>query len=430
MKSIQKQSTLAINGGTPVLRRELPEPHNMSGREVAAAVRVIKRGPLSGFLGTASERFLGGKEVRAFEAEFAKKFKVKHAVAFNSATTALHAAIVSLGIGPGDEVITTPYTMSATVMAVLQNGAVPIFADIDPRTFNIDPVSVERCVTKYTKAILVVNLFGQPADFGPLLRIAKKYKLKIIEDNAQGPGAKWKGRYTGTIGDVGVFSLNVHKTMQTGEGGMLVTDNPRAALRAQLCRNHGEAVVEGIPDYSAGPVIGSNYRMSEVLAAMARIQLKRLEELTKKRLILVKRLERGLRGIPGLTPPYVAAHSTSVYYRYPLLIDEKKLGLSRDVFAKAMQAEGFRVPAGYLTPLHLLPVFLEQRAFNKTHFPFKSNYYKGSPKYGKGVCPVVERINAKEFTLTDICQHPYTTRHVDLFLRAVRKVLSHKQELQ
>src|SRR3989344_3803776 len=246
MKTKRKRGVLAINGGKPVMAKPLPAVHIMDKEEIAAVSRVIRGGPLSGFAGVHNDRFFGGKEVRVFEAEFAKKFKIKHAVSFNSATTALHGAIVALGIGPGDEVIVPPYTMSASATAVLMNGAVPIFADIDERTFCLDAKSVRMRITKNTKAIMAVNLFGQAADFEPLLALAKEHNLKLIEDNAQAPAAKWRGRYAGTIGDVGVFSFNFHKTMQSGEGGILVTNNDAYALRAQLCRNHGESVVDGM----------------------------------------------------------------------------------------------------------------------------------------------------------------------------------------
>ena len=426
----KKGSFLAIKGGMPVLRKPLPPIHNHGKEEIAAATRVIRRGPLSGFVGVADHRFLGGTEVRGFEAEFAKKFKVKHAVSFNSATTALHGAVVALGIGPGDEVIVPPYTMSASATAILMNGATPIFADIDEKTCCLDPQSVRARITKRTKAIMVVNLFGQAADFGKLLSIAKEHKLKIIEDNAQSPGATWRGTYTGTIGDIGVFSLNVHKTMQTGEGGVLVTNNKTYALRAQLCRNHGEAVVDGLVDYDGGPIFGSNYRMAELIAAIARVQLKRLDYLTKKRQALAVRLTKGLTGIPGITPSYTHPDNVHVYYRYAMWIDEKELGISRNILADAMAAEGFPISKGYVKPVYLMPLFQERKAFNETRFPFaKSVYYDGNPDYSKGICPVVERLYEKEFTVTDVCQHPYTKAHVDLFVKALKKVLEHRDEL-
>lgn len=423
---MKKKSALALLGGTPVLKKPLPVPYMLGAKELAVATKLLKEGPLSDYIGAPGKYFFGGKHVRALEAAFVKKFRVKHAVSFNSATTALHGAIVALGIGPGDEVIVPPYTMSATPMAVLMNGAVPIFADLDPTTFCLDPKSVEAHITKRTKAILVVNLFGQAADFSKLLPLAKKHKLKIIEDNAQSPGATWKGKYTGTIGDIGVFSFNVHKTIQAGEGGVLVTNNSRYVLRAQMCRNHGENLAEEYPE--AGPLIGSNYRMTELVAALCEVQLSRLDMLTKKRRALIKHLAKSLRGIEGITVPAVPKDNYHVYYVQPLLIDEKKLGISRDRFVAAMAAEGYPMSKGYLKPLYLLPVFQKKQAFNETHFPF--DYQGMTQNYKKGICPVTERLYEKEFTFTNLCQHPRTAKDVDSFVRAVKKVVAHKDELR
>lgn len=427
---MKKKGILAINGGVPVMKKSLPEPHNVGKEEIQAAINVIKEGPLSGFLGTASPRFRGGKHVRALEDAFAKRFKVKHAIAFNSATTALHGSMVSLGVGPGDEVIVSPYSMSASAVAPLMNGATPIFADIDERTFCLDPRSVEERITKHTRAILAVNIFGQAADYGALLPLAKKHGIAIVEDNAQSPGAKWRGKFAGAVGDIGVFSLNVHKAIQTGEGGVLVTNNDTYALRARLCRNHAEAVIDDMPEYDAGPIFGSNYRMTELVAAMAKIQLGRLPFLTKQRVALADHLTKSLKNIPGITPAYVHPDNTHVYYRYAMKVDEKALSISRDTLVGAMAAEGFNMSKGYTKPLYLLKTFQDRRAFNKTHFPFEKNtYYDGNPDYSKGSCPTVERMYEKEFTLTDVTQYPYTKRHVDLFVKALKKVIDHKDEL-
>ncbi len=404
--------------------------HVFDAKEIAAATRVLKEGPMSGFLGNVGKGFLGGKEVKAFEAAVSKKFKTKHAVAFNSATTALHAAIVALGVGPGDEVIVSPYTMSASAMAVLQNGAVPIFADVDEQTFCIDVESVRKNITPRTKAILVTDLMGQGPDFAKLLPLAKKHKLKIIEDNAQSPGGKWRDKYLGTVGDIGVFSLNIHKTIQTGEGGILVTNNPKFALRAQLARNHGESVVEDMPDYDVGPIFGSNYRMTEINAALAIIQLSKLDFLTKKRRELAKYLTKRLEEIPGLIPHWTHPDNFNVYYRYAIRVKEDILGLSMHKLVDAMRAEGFGMSRGYVKPIYLMKLFKQRKAFNHTDFPFgKSTYYKGNPVYKKGMCPVVERLHEKEFMFTDVCQYPYTTRHVDQFIAGLKKVLAHKDEL-
>jgi len=425
---VGKVNILAINGGKPVSSGPLII-HNVGKAEIDAVKRVIKKGPLSGFAAVFGERFFGGTEVQTYEQEFSNKFKVKHSVAFNSATTALHAAIVALGIGPGDEVIVSPYTMSASATAILMNGAVPIFADIDEKTFCLDPKSVEAQITKYTKAIMVVNLLGQAADFAALLPIAKKYNLRIIEDNAQSPGAKWRGKYAGTICDIGVFSLNLHKTMQTGEGGILVTNNDQYALRAQLSRNHGEAVVDEMPEYMGGPIFGSNYRMTEVVAAMARIQLRRLDQFIKRHRTQSAILTKALATIPGLTPAYVHPDNFHVYHRFAIKVNEKKLGLSRDKLITAMKYEGFPMSKGYVKPIYLLHLFQNKQAFNGTSFPFSSNYYSGNPDYSLGICPVAERLFEREFTFTEICQYPYTGKHVKLFIRALKKVINNKHEL-
>lgn len=399
-----------------------PPVYNIDRREIAAVTEVLTKGPLSGFVGEAGPAFLGGPVVKRFEKKFATKFKVKHAVSYNSATTALHGAIVALGIGPGDEVIVPPYAMSASATAVLMNGAVPIFADIDPDTFCIDPKSVARKISKRTKAVMMVNLFGQTGDMESLMRLARKHKVAVIEDNAQSPAATWRGRYCGTVGDIGVFSFNVNKTMQSGEGGVLVTDNKRYALRAQLCRNHGESVVPGMPGYTAGPVFGSNYRMTEVTAAIAEVQLEKLDFLNKKRIALADRLTRKLSGLPGLTLPHIPKGNTHVYYEYGMKVDEKKLGISRAKLVAELQKRGLPVSAGYVKPLYLLPLFQKKQAFNNTNFPF--DYQGMKQDYHKGLCPVTERMHYEEFIGTDICQHPRTAAHIDAFAGALREVVA------
>ncbi len=429
---VDQKSELALFGGPQAFTEPLQPIHNAGSEEIVAVQRVITRGPLSGFVGTPGEKFKGGPEVRRFEEKFQEKFGVKHAVTFNSATTALHGAIVALEIGPGDEVIVPPYSMAASATCVLQNGAVPIFADIDERTFCISPASIRERITKYTKAIVVVNLFGQAAAMDEIIAIAKEHDLKVIEDNAQSPGATYKGKLLGTIADIGVFSLNVNKIVQAGEGGILVTNNDRYAHRAQLLRNHGESVVDALPDYQDGPIFGSNYRMTEIEAAIAYEQFEKLQFLTDKRLELCTYLTQKLEAlnIDGLTLPYIPAENTHVYFQYAMKVDETKLGVSRDMLARALNAEGFQMSAGYVKPIYLLRVFQERKAFNNTNFPFEYDGYDGKPDYSKGLCPVVERMFERELLATQLCQHPRTTKHIDQFVEALQKILAHKDELQ
>lgn len=420
----------AILGGAPVLSKPLPPTHNVGDEEVEAVTRVLRSGPLSSFVGMAGKLFLGGPEVQRFEALFKEKFGVKYAVAFNSGTTALHATVAALEIGPGDEVIVPPYTMAASAVCVIMNGAVPVFADLDPRTFCLDPKSVRGKISKRTKAIMVVNLFGQAADLDALRAIADEHSLSIIEDNAQSPAATYKGRYAGTIGDVGMFSFNVNKVVQCGEGGVFVTNNERYALRAQLLRNHGESVVDDIPNYDAGPIVGSNYRMTELEAAVAYEQLQKLDRFNAHKVKLCEYLTEQLSGIAGIETPYIPEGNTHVYFQYALKIDEAKLGLSRDRFVDAMAAEGFPMSKGYVKPIYHQRLFQERKAFNETHFPFEYDGYDGHPDYSKGSLPVVERLYATELTSTMICQYPRTKNDIDGFITALKKILSHRTELR
>ncbi len=272
----------------------------MIGQEEKDAVlRVIDRGVLSGFQGNWSEAFYGGEEVRALEKEWAEYFGVKHAIACNSATSGLWMACAAIGLKglrsttycggydtiKPDECIVTPYSMTCSASIPLHFGAKPVFADIEEDYYCLDPASVEERITERTKAIIVVDLFGQPYDVEKINAIAKKHNLYVIEDAAQAIGAKYKGRYAGTLGDIGVFSLNFHKHIQCGEGGVVVTDNDELAFKTRLLCNHAEAVYNDIArqheldrfNESIASLIGMNMRMTELQAAVAREQLKKLE---------------------------------------------------------------------------------------------------------------------------------------------------------
>lgn len=416
-------------GGEPTLKEPFGIVHNIGEEEIEAVARVMRRGPLSGFHGTWGPNFLGGQEVQAFEKKFAQYFGVKHAVTFNSATTALHGAMIALEIGPGDEVIVAPYSMAASATCVVNSGGIPIFADIDDKTFCMDPESIRSKISKYTKAIVVVNLYGQAAPMDEIMAIARERNIKVVEDNAQAPLAMYKGKFAGTIADIGVWSLNVNKAIQTGEGGIVTTNDDHYALRAQLARNHGESVVDDIPGFE-GPMFGSNYRLGEIEAAMASVQLERLETITKHKAMLAERLTGQIKDIPGLVVPHIPEGNSHVYFLYPIKIDEEKLGMSRDLFHKAMAAEGYPMGRGYVKPIYHLRQFQERRAYNNTHFPFEFPGYDGKPDYSKGSCPVVERMYAKELVLTQICQYPRPKEAIDQFVFAIRKVLAHKDELK
>lgn len=421
--------TPAILGGTP-LRPAGQQPYNTIGeREKAAVMEVLDSGELSGFVASPGEGFRGGMRVQALEAAFCKHFGVKHAIAVNSATSALHCATAAMGIGPGDEVIVTPYTMTASATAIIMTGAVPVFADIEEETFGLDPASVRGNITPQTKGIMAVNIFGHAARLGPLREIADEHGLFLIEDNAQAPDAMYHGAKTGTIGECGIFSLNRHKVMQSGEGGILITDDDKIALKASLMRNHGEVIVAEMEIDDIVNTVGLNYRMTEMEAAVAGVQFDRLPELNDWRISNAIRMSEGLKSVPGITPPAVADNCSHVFYLYCMRYDEKTVGLPRDLFCRAVAAEGFYMRAGYIKPVYLEPMYQRKIALGPNGFPFTANPRNANLSYEPGICPVAERMEDKELVLTTAFLPPNTDEDIDLFIAACQRVIENRDSI-
>ena len=420
-------SELAVLGGEPVLKSPLTPYNSIGEAEINAVIRVLHSGKLSAFYGSPGDEYWGGKEIQAFERAWAERFQVKHAVSVNSATSGLYSAIGAIGIGPGDEVIVPPYTMSATVMAPLIYGAIPVFADIEEETFGLDPQAVRKAITPKTKAIIAVNLFGHPARLDELWTIAEENNLVLLEDNAQSPLAEDEGRFAGTIGHIGVFSLNFHKHIHTGEGGMCVTNDDNLALRLKLIRNHGENVVEQYSIEDLTNIVGFNFRLTEIQAAIGIEQLQNIDMHVGKREASARSLSDGIKGLEGLTPPKVRPGCRHVYYVWAVRLDEKAVGVSRKTYCNALNAEGFPVFEGYVKPLYLLPMFQKKIAFGKNGFPFIS-----SPEisYDEGICPVCERIYKKEFFGFEPCAYDVDDVQAELLIEAIRKVHMHVHELR
>lgn len=413
-------ATLALNGGTPAIPRELELFRSMGEDEVEAAARVVRTGVLSAFIGAPGEFFLGGPEVRAFEAKAAEYFGVKHAITVNSWTSGLIAAVGAAGIEPGDEIITTPWTMSATAMAILHWNAIPVFADIDRRSFNIDPASVEKLIGPRTKAIMAADIFGQSADMTALRGIADKHGLALLTDTAQAPGSTTGNRFTGTLADIGGFSLNYHKHIHCGEGGVLVTDDDRLAERLQLIRNHAESVIKSDKPADLANMIGYNFRMGEIEAAIASVQLDKLESRVKSRQRAAQQLNDGLAGLRGLTLPLVEPEGTHVYYVYGMELDVDGLGVSRQKIIDALKAEGVPSIFGGYQNLHLLPIFTNKIAYGTQGFPW--TLAEREITYGAGTCPVAEELHAKTFIGVNLCACEYYPEDVELVIAAFRKV--------
>ncbi len=413
---------LALLGGPKTIAREFKRYNPYGPEEPAAAKAVVESGVLSKFIGAWSEDFYGGVKVKEFEAAWADYFGVSHAVSVNSATSGLMAALGAIGIEPGDEVIVSPWTMSASATAILVWNAVPVFADIDADTFNLDPASIEKNITPLTKAIVVPDIFGQAADLDAIMAIARKYRLKVVEDAAQAPGAFYRGRYVGTVADIGVFSFNYHKHIHTGEGGMCVTNDPALAERMQLIRNHAEAVAAGKELDNLTNLVGFNFRMGEIEAAIGLEQLKKLKRLAASKSAVGQRLTEELAGLAGLKTPVVQKDCTHVYYVYALTVDEAVLGVPRDRLIEALRAEGVPgVMRGY-TNIHLLPIYQRKIAYGAKGFPWVPEIYKGNVSYEKGICPVAERLHGSAMIGLQPCLHEYADEETDLVISAFRKV--------
>ncbi len=390
----------AILGGTPVLEKAIPWVNTMDDRELNAVIDVMKSGNLSAFLANSGDKFCGGERVKELEQNFCERFKVKHAISVNSATTGLQVAVAACNLGPGDEVLVSPYTMVASASAILLNGAVPVFVDIDPKTYTMNPDEIEKWITPHTKAILTVNIFGLPSDLPRIMQIAKKHGLYVIEDNAQAPGATINGQEAGTIADIGVYSLNYHKIIHSGEGGVIVTNNDKLARNCQLIRNHGEIALDETEDMDTY-VIGSNYRMSELHAAIGIEQLKKLDAFLEERHELADRINAEFEQREGLYGVHIPEGYTHSYYIYPFRFDKDVWGISREVFARAMKAEGFPLGVGYVKPIYLINLYKHKHIHNDTTYPF-AFIQKPTQNYKKGMCPVVERMQFEELLKADI----------------------------
>ncbi len=370
---------LAAAGGTPIRTSPFPGWPVFDATEEEAILGVLRSG--SWFL---------GERVAEFERTFTEYCEAKHGVSVSSGTVALQVALEAAGVVLGDEVIVPSYTFIATASSVALVGGVPVFVDVDPDTYLIDPAAVEAAITEKTKAIIAVHIAGQPADLDALTAIATKHGVLLIEDSAQAHAAAWKGRRVGAIGDLGTFSFQASKNLNAGEGGFIVTDDEELQLRAWSIHNCGRAPGG---EWYEHPLVGGNYRLTEMQAALALSQLRRLDEQTEKRSQSAALLTEQLSEIEGIRPLAVDERVTRhAFHLYVFRYDADAFGgASREQFLKALAAEGIPCTAGY-KPLYREPAF--QARFSD--FPLSSPAFGGRPDYNGVHCPVTERICADE----------------------------------
>ena len=413
-------SELAILGGAPEISTPLSPYISMGQAEKDAVAKVMDDDCLSGFFGSWQNGFLGGPRVQEFEANWATQFNAKHVISVNSNTSGLIAAMGAVGISPGDEVIVPPTSMSATVVAPLFYGGIPVFADLTEDDFCLDPEAVKNKITDKTRAVIAVNLFGHPARLHELRKICDQRGIYLIEDNAQGPLAQENSKYCGTIGHIGIFSLNYHKHLHTGEGGMCCTSDDRLAERLQMIRNHAEAVVEQAGTSDLTNMIGMNLRLTELSAAVGIIQLANIQQHVGGRVTLAENLSQKLEGLEGITLPKAREGCHHVYYNWMTKYDKSIVGVSRERFNEALVAEGFPSFTSYVRPLYYLPVFTERKAIGRDGFPFNlsSENYSNGPQD----CPVAERLYNEEFLGVMICNYALNDNLASQLANAFLKV--------
>jgi perosamine synthetase len=407
---------LAIDGGAPARTKPpIVETDIVEEAEINALLEVVHKKELR-----------RAKRAVEYEQALADWFGTKHAIAVSNGTVSLHVALAAMEIGPGDEVIVTPYTFVASNTCVTEQNAVPIFADIDPRYLTIDPADIERKITPRTKAIIPVSISGTPMDMDPIMELAEKHNLWVLEDNAQAPGAIYKGRKLGTIGHIASYSTITGKIFSTGEGGFLLTNDDELYEK-----------MWGYMDFARRSSLGkaskfhfglpcTNYRITNMQAAIGLEQLKRLDGFNQKRRENAKYLEDGLRDVPGVVlledPPW----GERVYFYYVILLDLDVLGCTMLDFAKALAAEGvydydYITTTRMMDAQHLEPVFVNKAGYGGSRCPFECPLYEGHVEYGPGQLPVVEEMARRIFWLSSV--HPRLGKEdLDDTIKAVRKV--------
>lgn len=430
-------SKLAINGGTPVRSTPFPKQNTIDHREEEAAVRVLRSDRLTGYQGSYGKNFCGGAEIQALEQEWSKKFGSEHVIPCNSCTSGLQIALGAIGLAPGDEVIVTPYSMTCSATAPLIWNAIPVFADIEYDYYCLDPEDIEQKITSRTKAILVVDLFGQPYDVERINAIAKKYNLYVIEDAAQAIGSKYKDKYAGTLGDIGVYSLNYGKHITAGEGGIIVTDDEKIAMRCRLIMNHAEAVVNDMPKNEQivfstdNNMLGFNMRMTELQAAIARVQLEKFDDLLDMRLRNVEHIEKGLNETSFLGVPCLRGNCTHTYYCHAVKFHH--LGRHRDQIIEAVKSEltpidgrieeGVPIGCGYIKPIYKMPLFQHRRLYGGLHYPF------GGYDYSDVSCPNCEDLYENRLFIHRFIAPPTAKEDLDDVVEAFHKVWKYRREL-
>jgi len=348
------------------MKKAIPYGHQQIDKsDIASVARVLK-----------GDWITQGPAVEQFEQAIARYCKVKYAVAFSSGTAALHGAYAAAGIGPGDEVITTPMTFAATANAIVYCGGKPVFADIQEDTLNINPEEIKKKITKRTKALAPVDFAGHPAELDSIKKIAREHNLFVIEDAAHALGSEYNGKKVGSFSDMTIFSFHPVKAITTGEGGMIVTERKDFYERLMAFRNHGIIKKPGKgPWYYEIQTPGYNFRLTDMQCALGLSQFKKLDKFVQRRREIVRQYNQAFRNVPGLMLPIEKAYAKSAYHLYPIRLRLELLKTGRRKIFEALREKGLGVQVHYI-PLHLHPFYKKTFGYKKGDFPNAERYYE------------------------------------------------------
>jgi len=407
---VEKEKTLAILGGPKSKTTPFGTGKRFGEEELKHLAEALEQNTLF---------YHFGNKVKQFLSDFNDMYQVPYSVAASSGTAAIHVALGAAGVTVGDEVITSPITDQGTVIGILYQNAIPIFADLEPNSYNLDPKSVEARITPRTKAIVVVHLAGNPCDMDPIMELAKKHNLKVIEDCAQAYLTTYKGKLVGTIGDYGCFSTNDFKHISTGDGGMVTINS---GLEADYYRTHAFADKNyrrmGNDLDRTPSSLAPNYRMTELQGAVGIAQLKRLPWICERRNVLGEALNNGLSDLKELTVMKIPADSTCTYWFYMFRIKDDALQCTREQFCEALTAEGIANRMGYIPDVvYMQPMFQNKQAYLGSHFPFDQT----DVQYNRGDCPEAESIlnTAVQVPISEF----YSDEDIQETIAAIRKVV-------
>ena len=407
---------LAINGGPRTLSADLPNFLSAAGRtfgpeEEALVIEALRSGCLSRN---------GGTMVKGLERDFAAALGVTHGVACSSGTACIHLAIAALDLEPGDEVIVPPITDIGSILPILWQNAIPVFADVEPLTMVLDPVGVEKRITLRTRAVIAVHLAGMPCPMDELVSICKQHRIPLIEDCSQAYWAEYKGKLVGSMGDIGCFSLQQSKHMSCGEGGLMVTSNDIYARRALLFSDKAwprESTSLGSARFL---FLSQNYRMSELAGAVAWAQLAKVQATVARRRARADELSHLIAGLEGVTAPHIPAGTNPAYWLYMLRITESAQASAQD-FGAALVAEGVPAWVRYIVdPLYLSPIFTTPQTYGTSGYPFSQCAHQS---FTRGLCPQAEQALSQVIAIH--WNENYTAGQVAEIAVAIRKVAHH-----